>query len=147
MTQTWDRGWNKSLGKPRVESTCSTGEAGDTGSIPVWSGRSPWRRAWQPTPVFLPGESHGQSSLEVYSPWGRKESETTERLNNHKDHYLIPYTTINSKWHKDLNVKPEAMKLLIGNMGSVLFDINLSSTFLDLSLQGREAKAKITKID
>ena len=39
------------------------------------------------------------------------------------------------------------MKLLIGNMGSVLFDINLSSTFLDLSLQGRETKAKITKRD
>jgi len=33
----------------------------------------PWRRAWQPTPVFLPGESHGQRSLEGYSPWGHKE--------------------------------------------------------------------------
>ena len=30
----------------------------------------PWRRAWQPTSVFLPGESHGQRSLEGYSPWG-----------------------------------------------------------------------------
>ena len=40
----------------------------------------PWRRAWQPTPVFLPGESHGQRSLAGYSPWGRKESDTTERL-------------------------------------------------------------------
>ena len=36
----------------------------------VW--RIPWRRAWQPTPVFLPGESHGQSSLAGYSPWGCK---------------------------------------------------------------------------
>ena len=34
----------------------------------------PWRRKWQPTPVFLPGESHGQRSLAGYSPWGRKES-------------------------------------------------------------------------
>ena len=32
----------------------------------------PWRRAWQPTPVFLPGESHGQRSLVGYSPWGHK---------------------------------------------------------------------------
>ena len=37
-----------------------------------------WRRKWQPTPVFLPGESHGQRSLVGYSPWGRKGSDTTE---------------------------------------------------------------------
>ena len=35
-----------------------------------WVGKIPWRRAWQPTPVFLPGESHGQRSLVGYSPWG-----------------------------------------------------------------------------
>ena len=35
---------------------------------------------WQPTPVFLPGKSHGLRSLVGYSPWGRKESDTTERL-------------------------------------------------------------------
>ena len=40
----------------------------------------PWRRAWQPTPVFLPGEFHGQRSLAGYSPWGHKESDMTERL-------------------------------------------------------------------
>ena len=39
-----------------------------------------WRRKWQPTPVFLPGESHGQRSLVGYSPPGCKESDTTERL-------------------------------------------------------------------
>ena len=42
-----------------------------------WVGEIPWRRAWQPTPGVLPGESHGKS-LEGYSPWGRKESDTTE---------------------------------------------------------------------
>ena len=41
-------------------------------------GKIPWRRAWQPTPVSLPGESHGQRDLAGYSPWGRKESDTTE---------------------------------------------------------------------
>ena len=45
----------------------------------------PWRRAWHPTLVFLPGESHGQSSLGGYSPWGGKESDTTERLSTHND--------------------------------------------------------------
>ena len=43
-------------------------------------GKIPWRRKWQPTPVFLPGESHGQRSLVGYSPWGCKESDTTEQL-------------------------------------------------------------------
>ena len=38
----------------------------------------PWRRAWQPTPVFWPGESHGQRSLAGCSPWGHTESDTTE---------------------------------------------------------------------
>ena len=37
-----------------------------------------WRRKWQPTPVFLPGESHGRRSLVGCSPWGRTESDTTE---------------------------------------------------------------------
>ena len=40
----------------------------------------PWRRAWQPTPIFWPGESHGQRSLVGYSPWGCTESDTTEQL-------------------------------------------------------------------
>ena len=39
-------------------------------------------RQWQPTPVFLPGKSHGQRSLVGYSPWGCKESDTTEQLNH-----------------------------------------------------------------
>ena len=43
-----------------------------------WVGKIPWRRAWQPTAVFLPGESHGQWGLVGYSPWGHKESDTTE---------------------------------------------------------------------
>ena len=41
-----------------------------------------WSDLWQPTPVFLPGESYGQKSLAGYSPWGHKESDTTEQLNS-----------------------------------------------------------------
>ena len=50
----------------------NAGDIGDMGSIPGW-GKIPWRRAWQPAPVFLPGESHGQRSLADYSPQGLKE--------------------------------------------------------------------------
>ena len=49
----------------------------DASSIPG-SVRFPWRKKWQPTPVFFPRESHGQRSLVGYSPWGCKESDTTE---------------------------------------------------------------------
>ena len=45
-----------------------------------WVRKIPWRWKWQPTPIFLPGESHGQRSLVGYSSRGRKESDTTERL-------------------------------------------------------------------
>ena len=51
--------------------------AGDPGLIPG-SGRSPWRRKWQPTSVLMPGKFHGWRSLVGYSPWGRKELDTTE---------------------------------------------------------------------
>ena len=43
----------------------------------------PWRRKWQPTPVFLPGESHGQKSLVGYSPWNCEESDMTEHACTH----------------------------------------------------------------
>ena len=49
----------------------------DLGSV-LGLGRSPGGRAWQPTPVFLHGESHGQRSLVGYSPWGRKELDMTD---------------------------------------------------------------------
>ena len=62
-------------GSASKESACIVG---DLGSIP-WP-QDPWRRAWQPIPVFLPGEFHGQRSLGGYSPWGHKELDTTEEL-------------------------------------------------------------------
>ena len=43
----------------------------------------PWRRKWQPTPVFLPEKSHGQRSLEGCNLWGHKESDMSERLSTH----------------------------------------------------------------
>ena len=45
-----------------------------------WVEKIPWRRRWQPTPVLLPGQFHGLSSLVSYSLWGREELDTTEQL-------------------------------------------------------------------
>ena len=59
------------------ESACTTEDIGDMGQIPVM-GRSTGGRKWQPTPVFLPEKLHGQKVLVGYSPWGHKESDTTE---------------------------------------------------------------------
>ena len=52
-----------------------------------WAGKIPWRRKWQPTPVLMPGKSHGQRSLVGCSPWGRKELDTTERLSDFTFHF------------------------------------------------------------
>ena len=49
----------------------------------TWVRKIPWRRAWQPTVVFLLWESHGQRNLAGCSPWGLKESDTAERLSTH----------------------------------------------------------------
>ena len=51
-----------------------------------------WRRKWQPTPVFLPGESHGWRSLVGYSPQAHKESDTNERLHFHFLLYTCVYS-------------------------------------------------------
>ena len=62
--------------------------AGDARDVSLTSGlgSSPWRRAWQPTPEFLPGESHGQRSLVGISPWGCKELDRTEVTEQHIMH-------------------------------------------------------------
>ena len=61
------------------------------------------------------------------------------------DPYLTPYTKINSKWIKDLNIRPKILKLLEENIGSTLFDIGPRNIFLDMYPQARETKAKINK--
>ena len=60
------------------ESTCQCRRCKGCGFNP-WVGKIPWRRGWQPSPVFLTGKSHGQRSLVGYSPWGCKESDTIKR--------------------------------------------------------------------
>ena len=61
--------------------TANAGDAGALSSMPG-SGRFPWRRKWQPIPVFLPGKSHGQRNLAGYSPRDHKDLDTTLQLNH-----------------------------------------------------------------
>ena len=63
------------------------------------------------------------------------------------EHFLTPYTKINSKWIKDLNVRPETIKLLEENIGKTLSDINDSRILYDPPPRILEIKAKINKWD
>ena len=63
------------------------------------------------------------------------------------EHFLTPYTKINSKWIKDLNVRPETIKLLEENIGKTLSDINFSRALYDPPSRVMEIKAKINKWD
>ena len=63
------------------------------------------------------------------------------------EHFLTSYTKINSKWIKDLNVRPETIKLLEENIGKTLYDINHSRILCDPHPRILETKAKINKWD
>ena len=63
------------------------------------------------------------------------------------NHFLTLYTKINSKWIKDLNVRPKAIKILELNIGSNFFDISHRNIFLDISSQARETKVKLNYWD
>ena len=63
------------LTSPEVKNSPAMQKTQET-RVQSWVGKIPWRRKWQPTPVFSPGKCHGQRSLVGYSPWGCKESDT-----------------------------------------------------------------------
>ena len=68
--------------------------------------------------------------------WGGNWSATCKRMK--LDHFLTPYTKINSKWMKALNVRQESIKILEKNIGSNLFDLSHSNFLLDMSSKARQ---------
>ena len=93
-----------------------------------WVGKIPWRRKWQPTPVFLPGASHGRRSLVGYSPQGRKESDTTERL-----HFPVTFTV--SIFHI-LNEKPPSPHPPTRHRGPLRVQVDQTSRLADARAVG-----------
>ena len=72
--------FNISIWASLVAQTIKNLPAKQETQVDPWVWKIPWRREWQPTPIFLPGEFHGQRSLEGYSPWGHRKSDMTEWL-------------------------------------------------------------------
>ena len=70
-----------------------------------------WRRQWHPTPVLLPGKSHGLRSLVGYSLWGRKESDTTERL--HFTSFQYFFLKVTMRKNTQVNTLKPVTKILI----------------------------------
>ena len=92
--------------------------------------------------VFLPGKSHGQGRLVGYSPWGHKDSDKNHLSKNETRTLSNTIRKVNSKWVKDLNIRPETIKLLEENISKIISDINHSRILYDPPPRITEIKAK-----
>ena len=105
-----------------------------------WVGKIPWRRAWLPTPVFLPGEFHGQRSLVGCSPWGCKESDRAEGLTHTHNGSKIECQRLGPTLYKGERETEDHKWILSWGLTSselrtvfLLFPPSLSSVFLSFS--------------
>ena len=112
-----------------------------------WFGKIPWRRKWQTTPVHLPGKFHGQRSLAGCSPWGRKESSTTERQTPGREikEYLkgfslfpqhlafcLPFPLVLAYIHNEWSCKPNTLPFTTCQHVAKLSPLNLDSLAFSL---------------
>ena len=100
-----------------------------------WVGKIPWRKKWQPTPVFLPGESHGKRSLVGYRPQGCKDADTTEvtqhaQMNENLEKDIFYLLLSSAFLHIKLAKIQKFYKLSVNVEGKSHCKGNISVTFL-----------------
>ena len=105
-----------------------------------WVGRIPWRRKWQPTLVFLPGEFHGQRGLVGHSPWGRQESDTLSDL-----HFIIKPARSSNTVSKRRN--DNGLPCLIPNLDGMVFKLGRGEGRVRCMGSNMETYISVCKID
>ena len=124
-----------------------------------WVWKIPWRRKWQPTPVFLPGEFYGQRNLAGYSPWSCKESDTTQWLTHYQEKMRRWIPTLVFMWESQMpnpiNVTlfvPNSLQCLLSQVPSSQMDRALVLAKNHLSdawnwfIPFRNSKCKISSV-
>ena len=101
----------------------------------TWVRKIPWRRKWQPAPVLLSVKSHGQRSLVGYSPWGRKELDTTKRLHflSLSLEILILWSTLEGQLECQFSSVPQLCLTLCNPMDCSMPGFPVHHQFLDLA--------------
>ena len=130
--------------KPGQESTCQCRRL----EFHPWVRKVPWRRKWEPTPVFLPGKCHGQRSLGGYNPWHCKELDMTERLNTHTHTQgscgsctCMAQETEFFRWVGPCIVCVTSQLTLAGSVGSAhSLDIHFIGDYFQLACLPRESR-------
>ena len=113
------------------ESACQSRSRGRHGFNP-WVGKILWRRKWQPTPVFLLEKFHGQRSLVGYSPWGHKESDTTEHVR------AYTHTHTHTHTHTQTHTPPVGSVSLEDPNTPSLFQNNTLKININISLHAEQ---------
>ena len=122
----------------------NVGDTGDVGLIPSL-GKIPWRTKWQPTPIFLPGKSHGQRSLAYYSPWGCTRLSDRTHTHTHASFFVF-YSVLSLSMLSITNIFPIFKKhiflvlwLFLSSTSGLLFPLNFISSCFSSSSSFRIA--------
>ena len=125
------------LGKPRI---CLQSRKHRRCRFNPWVGTIPWRKTWQPTPVFLPGESHVQRSLASYSPWGCKDSDRAK----HFTYFYCWATGEALSTHTHTEGSPGTDSLFL-SLNIAVSWLSLQSLLPSHSIEARQTVRKLTQ--